>query len=141
MAMRGMKGKLSRKKAEVEKRQFDWPPSKDEKVVYSDTKGTWVVQSTEAQAFRKILDETCGKDEVNSTAMLSDQQTQTFGDVLENQYQHDNSEWWNDPTIVAHLADASLKKVMFRHPETNVLHAEPAHVTEAMRGPDAELWR
>ena len=70
--------------------------------------------------------------------MLSDQQT--FGDVLEQQYQHDNSEWWNDPTIVAHLADSSLKKVMFRHPETGVLHAEPAHVTEAMRDPDAELW-
>ena len=139
MAMSGMKGKLSRKKVEVERRQFDWPPPKDENVVYNDTKGAWVVQSTEAQAFSKILDETGEEDVGNPTAMLSDQQT--FGDVLENQYQHDNSEWWNDPTIVAHLADASLKKIMFRHPETDVLHAEPAHVTEAMRGPDAELWR
>ena len=52
-----------------------------------------MVQSTEGQAFSKILDETCGEDVVNSTAMLSDQQNQTFGDVLENQYQHDNSEW------------------------------------------------
>ena len=131
VAMSGMKGKVSRKKAEVEKMQFDWPSPKDENVVYNDTKGTWVVQSTEGQAFSKILDETCGEDVVNSTAMLSDQQNQTFGDVLENQYQHDNSEWWNDPTIVAHLADASLKKVMYRHPDTDVLHAEPAHLTEA----------
>ena len=29
VAMSCMKGKLSRKKAEVEKRQFDWPPPKD----------------------------------------------------------------------------------------------------------------
>ena len=96
-----------------------------------------MVQSTEAQAFSKILDETCEED-ANPTAMLSDQQT--FGDVLEKQYQHDNSEWWNDPAVVAHLADSSLKKVMYRHPETGVLHAEPAHVNEAMRGPDADLW-
>ena len=64
VAMSGMKGKVSRKKAEVEKMQFDWPPPKDENAVYSDTKGTWVVQSTEAQAFSKILDETCGEDVV-----------------------------------------------------------------------------
>jgi hypothetical protein len=37
--MSGMKDKLSKKKTEVEKRQFDWPPPKDENVVYSDTKG------------------------------------------------------------------------------------------------------
>ena len=90
VAMSGMKDKTSKKKAEVEKRQFDWPPPKDENVVYSDTKGKWVVQSTEAQVFSKILDETCGEDVANPTAMLSDQQT--FGDVLEKQYQHDNSE-------------------------------------------------
>ena len=81
----------------------------------------WCRESTEAQAFSKILDETCEEEVTNPTAMLSDQQT--FGDVLEKQYQHDNSEWWNDPTIVAHLADSSLKKVMYRHPETGVLHA------------------
>ena len=39
------------------------------------------------------------------------------------------------------LADTSLKKVMYRHPVTSVLHAQPAHVTEAMRGPDAQIWR
>ena len=42
---------------------------------------------------------------------------------------------------MAHLADSNLKKIMYRHPDTGTLHTEPAHVTEAMRGPDAQLWR
>ena len=92
------------------------------------------------QAFGNVLDEISDEDlNEDQTAMLGGQET--FGDVLDQQYQHDVTEWWNDPMVVAHLADSSLKKVMYRHPETNVLHAEPAHVNEAMRGPDAALWR
>jgi len=132
VAMSGVKSKV--------KRQFDWPPPKNEKVVYNDTEGVWVVQSTEVQAFGNVLDETSEEDlDEDQTAMLGEQET--FGDVLDQQYQHDVTEWWNDPMVVAHLADSSLKKVMYRHPETKVLHAEPAHVNEAMRGPDAALWR
>ena len=95
--------------------------------VHSDTKGLWVVQSTETQAFSRISDKNCEEDVENPNAMLGDQET--IGDVHEQQYQHGNSEWWNDPVVVAHLADSSLEKVMFRHPDTGVLHAEPAHVT------------
>ena len=92
------------------------------------------------QAFGNVLDEISVEDlDEDQTAMLGKQET--FGDVLNQQYQHDTTEWWNDPTVVAHLADLSLKKVMYRHPDTGVLHAEPAHVNEAMRGPDADLWR
>ena len=132
VAMSGLKSKV--------KRQFDWPPPKNEKVVYSDTEGVWVVQSTEVQAFGNVLDEISVDDsDEDQTAMLGKQDT--FGDVLDQQYQHDTTEWWNDPMVVAHLADSSLKKVMYRHPDTGVLHAEPAHVNEAMRGPDAKLWR
>ena len=132
VAMSGLKTKV--------KRQFDWPPPKNEKVVYSDTEGVWVVQSTEVQAFGNVLDEISVDDlDEDQTAMLGKQDT--FGDVLDQQYQHDTTEWWNDPMVVAHLADSSLKKVMYRHPDTGVLHAEPAHVNEAMRGPDAKLWR
>ena len=41
--------------------------------MYSDTKGAWVVQSSEAQAFSQILDETCVEDVESPIAMLSDQ--------------------------------------------------------------------
>jgi len=72
------------------KRQFDWPPSKNEKVVYSDTEGVWVVQSTEVQAFGNVLIETSEEDlDEDQTAMLGEQET--FGDVLDQQYQHDTS--------------------------------------------------
>ena len=122
------------------KRQSDWPPPKDERLVFNETRGVWVVQGAELESFGDVLNEPCEEDD-DLTAMLSDGKDQTFGDVLEQQYQHGRSEWWNDPVVMAHLADTSLKKVMYRHPVTNVLHEQPAHVTEAMRGPDAKIWR
>ena len=48
--------------------------------MYSDTKGAGVVQSSEAQAFSQILDETCEEDVESPIAMLSDQQT--FGETF-----------------------------------------------------------
>ena len=88
VAMSGVKSKV--------KRQFDWPPSKNEKVVYNDKEGVWVVQSTEVQTFGNVLDETSEEDlNEDQTAMLGGQET--FGDVLDQQYQHDVTEWWNGP--------------------------------------------
>ena len=68
VAMSGLKTKV--------KRQFDWPPPKNEKVVYSDTEVVWVVQSTEVQAVGNVLDEIRVEylDE-DQTAMLGEQET------------------------------------------------------------------
>ena len=72
VAMSGVKSKV--------KRQFDWPPPKNEKVLYSDTEGVWVVQSSEVQAFGNVLDEISEEDlDEDQTAMLGGQET--FGDV------------------------------------------------------------
>ena len=141
---------MSGVKTEV-KRQFDWPQSKNEKVVFNDMKGVWVSQNTEVQAFGNVLNEADVEDEEQPTAMVgkegeiedatSELSEHDFGTVLEQQYHHDGYEWWNDPVVVAHLADSNLKKIMYKHPVTGTLHAEPAHVQEAMHGPDAQLWR
>ena len=65
----------------------------------------------------------------------------SFGDVLDKQYEPEKVEWYHDPVILAHLANASLQKVLYRDRDSGVLHEQPNTVPEAMKGPDAERWR
>ena len=64
-----------------------------------------------------------------------------FGDVLDKQYEPQEVEWYHDPVTLAHLANASLQKVLYRDPNSGALHEQPNAVPEAMGGPDAERWR
>ena len=57
----------------------------------------------------------CSFDRLRSASLVN---------VLEEQYEHDSSEWWNDAVVVAHLADSRLKTVIYRQPDTGVPHSE-----------------
>ena len=95
VAMSGVKSEVTR--------QFDWPQSKNAKVVFNDMKGVWVSQNTEVQAFGNILNEAGEEDEEQAAAIFgkggevegvtSVLSEHDFGTVLEQQYHHDGYEW------------------------------------------------
>lgn len=68
--------------------------------MFNEARGVWILQGAELESFRDVLNEPNEEDD-DPTAKFGDGKAQTFGDVLEQQYQYDRSEWWNDPLVMA----------------------------------------
>ena len=67
----------------------------------------------------------------------------TFAQVLNDQFKIDEAiRFLEEHKSVAQFAENSLRKVMFRHPETGKLHLEPKNKWEALHAsnPDKPIW-
>ena len=66
-----------------------------------------------------------------------------FAQVLNDQFKIDEAiRFLEEHKSVAQFAENSLRKVMFRHPETGKLHLEPKNKWEALQAsnPDKPIW-